>query len=75
MISTYAKGDRFLSIVFNDTDQPLEGVRFDRAKFEALVPGVRFEVKNQETMQAVSVEGDEFRVTVPPRDYVLLGNF
>ena len=75
MISTYAKGDRFLSIVFNDTDQPLEGVRFDRAKLDALVPGTRLDLVNEETMEPVAVDGDEIRVTVPARDYVILGNF
>ena len=30
---------------------------------------------NQETMVPVEVAGDGIRVTVPARDYVLLGNF
>ena len=69
------KGDRILSVVFNDTDAPLESVRFDRTKLNALVPVVKTELVNQETMEPVSVAGEVIRVTVPARDYVILGNF
>ena len=62
-------------IVVNDTDQPLESVRFDLAKLNALVPGARLDLVNEETMEHVAVDGEEIRVTVPPRDYVILGNF
>ena len=75
MVSSYAKGGRLLVIAFNDTDTPIESIRFDRTKLEALVPGVRLALANQETMVPVEVAGDGIRVTVPARDYVLLGNF
>ncbi|MCQ2390389.1 MAG: LamG domain-containing protein [Kiritimatiellae bacterium] len=75
MISSYVKGDQLLAIIFNDTDVPLEDVRFDRQKLDALVPGVKLLLKNEETRADVTVAGECIRLKVPPRDYVIIGNF
>lgn len=38
-------------------------------------PGARLDLVNEETMAILPVDGETIRVTVPARDYVIIGNF
>ena len=53
MVSSYAKGDRLLVIAFNDTDTPIESIRFDRTKLKALAPGAKLDLADEETLKPV----------------------
>ena len=75
MASVYCKPDgKVLVAVMNDSDAPLTTLRLDPVKLVRLTGG-KADFVNAETREKVVVREGVFRVTVPARDYVLIGNF
>lgn len=74
MTSVYHKpGGKVLVAIMNDVDAPLTALRFDRAKLSSLTGG-KLVFRDAEKGTPVAVEGDEIRVSVSARDYLLLTN-
>ena len=75
MVSCYIlKNGRIVIVAMNDTEKPVQTIAFDAAKLKALgISDLSF--MNLEAVQNVKVADGTIDAAVPPRDYILLGNF
>ena len=75
MVSCYVTSSKKVVIVaMNDTEKPVQSIAYDPAKVESLGVNI-LSLRNLETNQEIKATDGVIEVTVPPRDYVLLGDF
>ena len=75
MVSCYVLNNgRSIIVAMNDTDKPIQSFKYDAAKMSAL--GVTdLSLTNLESGEAATTANGVINSTIPPRDYILLGNF
>jgi hypothetical protein len=75
MVSCYVlKNGRIVIVAMNDTEKPVKEIKFDASKLKAL--GITdLSLRNLESNDAATTDNSVINVAIPPRDYILLGNF
>ena len=75
MVSCYVTSSKKVVIVaMNDTEKPVQSIVYDPAKVEALGVDI-MSLRNLENSLEIKAADGVINVTVPPRDYILLGDF
>ena len=74
MVSCYVlKNGRIIIVAMNDTDKPVESIKYDVAKLKSL--GINdFSLTNLESGETVTTANGVIYSTVSSHDYILIGN-